>query len=194
MLRRVSTSPADSSVILSCYKLRIIDSFLQSLTSLTVIHDSILGEAVEFFQSASQILDRAVANNVALAPLPQKSLSNIAETSGTGGTVREGAVSDDPLNASVSWVPGSLERRLNRGQDIELHFSSKNSEEENGAIQMTFQSPTPGFKGDALSSKQSLKFSSAMHLICHMLREPLFNELRTKQVSAALSCNTMQPI
>lgn len=46
---------------------------------------------------------------------------------------------------------------------------------------VTYQSSLPGYRGDALSSADSLKQSASIRLLCHMLREPLFDELRTKQ-------------
>jgi len=76
---------------------------------------------------------------------------------------------------------GPFERQLNPGEDLELHFTSKNTEEENGAVLVTYQSHVPGYKGESLSSKESLKSTAAIRLICHMLKEPLFDELRTKQ-------------
>jgi hypothetical protein len=83
--------------------------------------------------------------------------------------------------ASGAWVPGESERRLAPGQDVELHFSSLNPQEENGAVLVTYQSSIPGYCGDELSSRESLESTAAIRLICHMLREPLFDELRTKQ-------------
>ncbi len=46
---------------------------------------------------------------------------------------------------------------------------------------VTYQSQTEGFKGKSLSSKESLRLSATIRLISTMLREPFFNELRTKQ-------------
>jgi secreted Zn-dependent insulinase-like peptidase len=83
--------------------------------------------------------------------------------------------------SSEMWTPASIERRLFPQEDIELHFSSKNLQEENGAVQVTFQSPIPGYRGHGLSSDESLRSSSAIRLLCQMVREPLFDELRTKQ-------------
>jgi hypothetical protein len=76
---------------------------------------------------------------------------------------------------------GSLERRILPGEDIELHFASKNPEEENGAVVVSYQSNIPAFKGDDISHPLGLKSTSAIRLLCHMLREPLFDDLRTKQ-------------
>ncbi|KAL7552322.1 hypothetical protein ACHAWF_015546 [Thalassiosira exigua] len=78
-------------------------------------------------------------------------------------------------------VPGPFERRLPPGDDLELHFSSKNPKEENGAVIFTYQSQVPGFKGKVLSSEESLRQSAAIRLLCKIIREPLFDELRTKQ-------------
>lgn len=87
-------------------------------------------------------------------------------------------------DGSVITIPaGSIERQLDPGHEVELHFASKNPEEENGAVLCTFQSAIPAFKGDTLSPQHKLQLtsSSAIRLLCHILREPLFNELRTKQ-------------
>jgi len=84
-------------------------------------------------------------------------------------------------NLSNSWIPGPLERKLFRGEDICLHFQSKNLEEQNGAVRMTFQSSIPGYKGELLSTPASLERTASMRLIAHILKEPLFNRLRTKQ-------------
>jgi secreted Zn-dependent insulinase-like peptidase len=46
---------------------------------------------------------------------------------------------------------------------------------------MTFQSGIPSFKGGQLSTQESLLQSAAIRTICHMLREPLFNTLRTQE-------------
>jgi hypothetical protein len=62
-----------------------------------------------------------------------------------------------------------------------LHFPSKNPEEENGAVVFTYQSSIPAFKGEGISHRLGLKSTSSIRLLCHMLREPLFDELRTKQ-------------
>lgn len=79
------------------------------------------------------------------------------------------------------WVPAPSEKRVPSGEDIELHFASKNPSEENGAVLVTYQSQIPGFKGESISPPESLRSSASLRLICHMLREPLFNNLRTKQ-------------
>jgi len=79
------------------------------------------------------------------------------------------------------WIPGDRERRLTQGEDLEFHFTSQNKQEENGAVLATFQSPIVGFRGDGLSSEECLTNSASIRLISHILREPLFDELRTKQ-------------
>lgn len=76
---------------------------------------------------------------------------------------------------------GSFERKLEDGKEIHLHFQSKNGEEQNGAVLMTFQSATASFKGSELSTPEVLVQSAAVRTLCHMLREPLFNQLRTKE-------------
>ncbi|MGK3735053.1 MAG: insulysin [Bacillariaceae sp.] len=76
---------------------------------------------------------------------------------------------------------GIIERQLQQGQEVELHFSSKNTEEENGAVLCTYQSSIPSFKGAKLSHPLGLESSSAIRLLSHILREPLFDSLRTKQ-------------
>lgn len=78
-------------------------------------------------------------------------------------------------------LAGLLERRVQPGEDIELHFPSKNPEEENGAVIFTYQSTIPSYKGEGISHPLGLKSTSCIRLLCHMLREPLFDELRTKQ-------------
>lgn len=90
----------------------------------------------------------------------------------------KGKQSKDSL-AKSTWAPGPFERRLNG--DVEMHFASKNPEEENGCLLVTYQSQVPGFRGAGLSTEKSLKHSAAIRVLCHMLREPLFDELRTKQ-------------
>lgn len=81
----------------------------------------------------------------------------------------------------LSWTPGELERRLIPGEDVELHFSSQNTSEENGSVIVTFQSSVPGYRGDGLSSDESLLSSASIRLISQILREPFYDELRTKQ-------------
>jgi insulysin len=110
----------------------------------------------------------------------------------SGNVSKEAALSffitsSDLLKASqttqekLRWYPGERERRVPCGTSLELHFTSRNKQEENGAVVMTYQSQVPGFRGPDLSSKESLYSSAAVRLLCHMLREPLFDELRTKQ-------------
>ena len=78
-------------------------------------------------------------------------------------------------------MPGPFERRLIAGEDLELHFASKNPQDENGAVVLTYQSQHEGFKGKSLSTEDSLQQSAGIRLLCKMIREPAFNELRTKQ-------------
>ena len=86
-----------------------------------------------------------------------------------------------PVPSASALVPGPFERRLPAGEDLELHFASKNPQDENGAVVISYQSQNPGFKGKSLSSEECLQHSAAIRLICKMIREPAFNELRTKQ-------------
>lgn len=79
------------------------------------------------------------------------------------------------------WIPGTLERRIPPGSDYELHFSSENPQEENGAVLVTYQSPIPGYRGEGLSSEESLVSTASIRLLSSIIREPCFNELRTKQ-------------
>jgi insulysin len=94
--------------------------------------------------------------------------------------VTKASSSGKSATTTSMWIPDTLERRL-PPKDIELHFASKNTQEENGAVLATYQSQIPGFRGESLSSKESLRSSSTIRLLCHILREPLFDELRTKQ-------------
>eukprot|EP00977_Amphora_coffeiformis_P027801 scaffold34646_cov173-Amphora_coffeaeformis.AAC.7 len=97
------------------------------------------------------------------------------------------------------WRPGSSEARLTPGEDLELHFASENPEEENGAVLVTFQSPVPGYIGPTLSTPDSLQNTASLRLLSHILREPIFNELRTKQTLGYIvssyfeSGNSMRP-
>ena len=91
------------------------------------------------------------------------------------------ARSGQPLADATMWIPGPTETRLGANDDIDLHFSSQNPHEENGCLVMSFQSKFPGFRGQKLSSPESIKNSSSLRLLSHILREPFFDELRTKQ-------------
>lgn len=99
----------------------------------------------------------------------------------TTASKRLKAVQQFELDAAPIWCPGYAEKRLHAGRTVELHFQSKNSQEENGSVVVTFQSTIPGYRGPDLSSHESLQSSAAIRLLCHILREPLFDELRTKQ-------------
>jgi len=90
-----------------------------------------------------------------------------------------GASSDEETVALID--PGMTQRQLKQGEEIELHFSSQNAQEENGAVLCTYQSSIPSYKGEKLSHPLALRSSSAIRLLCHILREPLFDSLRTKQ-------------
>merc|ERR1712176_234632 len=69
------------------------------------------------------------------------------------------------------WIPGPLERRLPPGEDIELHFESRNAKEESGAVIVTFQSQVEGFRGRNLSSEEALKQSAAIRLLSRIVKE-----------------------
>lgn len=84
-------------------------------------------------------------------------------------------------NILVDNQKGPIERKLKEGEEVHLHFQSQNTEEQNGCVLMSFQSSTPAFKGRHLSTKESLVQSAAVRTICHMIREPMFNQLRTKE-------------
>ena len=93
------------------------------------------------------------------------------------------ARTQEPLDDEKQTLidPGMVERQVQQGQEIELHFSSQNAEEENGAVLCSYQSSIPSFKGETSSHPLALHSSSAIRLLCHILREPLFDSLRTKQ-------------
>jgi hypothetical protein len=75
---------------------------------------------------------------------------------------------------------GPFERSLNPGEDVHLHFQSLNPQEVNGAVRMTFQSLKPGYRG-SLSDSDTILKTAAIRVICQILKEPLFNQLRTKE-------------
>lgn len=85
------------------------------------------------------------------------------------------------MKISNSSFAGPFERRLPNNEDIELHFQSKNEKEENGAVIVTYQSQIPGFKCKTLSSKESMHRSAAIRLLCTIIKEPFFDQLRTQQ-------------
>mmetsp|Transcript_16649 Transcript_16649/g.37428 ORF Transcript_16649/g.37428 Transcript_16649/m.37428 type:complete len:248 (-) Transcript_16649:278-1021(-) len=70
---------------------------------------------------------------------------------------------------------------MEKGEQVDIHVQSDNLEDESGAVLVTFQSQLPAFKNKKTSSAASLKRSAALRLISQMLREPLFDTLRTKQ-------------
>jgi insulysin len=84
-------------------------------------------------------------------------------------------------NFKYSIPFGSDTRQLQPGKEVELHFPSINTNEENGAVLMTFQSQVPAFRGIGLSPHESIDSTASIRLLCHMMREPLFDSLRTKQ-------------
>ncbi len=76
---------------------------------------------------------------------------------------------------------GPFERSLNEGDDIRLHFQSQNAEEQNGAVRMTFQASLPGYRGVLSNDKEELVQTAALRVLSQILKEPFFNQLRTKQ-------------
>lgn len=85
---------------------------------------------------------------------------------------------DGDPDAEACIPASSLERQVAPGNEIQLHFASENPAEVNGAVLWTYQSSIPCFRGDGISHSSQLHSSSSIRLICHMLREPLFTELR----------------
>ena len=84
------------------------------------------------------------------------------------------------LRLIFSLCIGPYERRF-PCEDIDLHFQSENDQEENGAVIITYQSQIASFKSKALSSEESMHRSAAIRLLCAIIKEPFFDELRTKQ-------------
>jgi len=94
-----------------------------------------------------------------------------------------------------------IERSLPRGSDIALHFSTTKSQDD-GAVWITCQAPLFGFGSSSGSiscygtnspTKHSQRQSAALRLLSHMIREPFFNELRTKQqLGYVVGCSFLQ--
>ncbi|KAL9181418.1 hypothetical protein ACHAXT_010223 [Thalassiosira profunda] len=140
--------------------------------------DDVLEQHKEIWADRDMVVEVFYTGNVAerdAKALFDKATSIVESTQTKALTEREAHPQYSP------WVPGTFERRLVPGEDVELHFSSKNPKEENGAVIVTFQSQLEGFKGKALSSGESLQQSAAIRLLCKLVKEPCFNELRTKQ-------------
>jgi len=64
---------------------------------------------------------------------------------------------------------------------VDIAVQSENTEDQSGAVLVTFQSQIYGFRGRASSSEESLVRSASLRLLSQMMREPLFDTLRTKQ-------------
>lgn len=88
---------------------------------------------------------------------------------------------DNKCSSLSQFFLGPFERKLNAGEEINLHFQSQNKEEQNGSVVITYQSGVPSFKGSKISKPASLVECASIRTLARMLREPLFNELRTKQ-------------
>ena len=146
------------------------DQALASLQSVTL--ESIIAHHDTLLRNNDIKVDCLFSGNIA---------SQEAKAFFTAATNRLIAAQKFELDSSPIWCPGYAEKRLQSGNPVELHFQSKNSQEENGSVVVTFQSSIPGYRGPNLSSTESLNSSAAIRLLCHILREPLFDELRTKQ-------------
>mmetsp|Transcript_22399 Transcript_22399/g.46576 ORF Transcript_22399/g.46576 Transcript_22399/m.46576 type:complete len:1143 (+) Transcript_22399:186-3614(+) len=99
--------------------------------------------------------------------------------------VRQGepASSASPTKAKPFFAPGTTVREIGPGSNYEIHIQSKNENEENGAVVMSFQSDTCSYIGAETPSPapSTLRQTAALKLLSHMLKEPLFNKLRTQQ-------------
>ncbi|KAL7495859.1 hypothetical protein ACHAWT_005098 [Skeletonema menzelii] len=137
--------------------------------SLEVLYTGNVSEkqARSFFSDATSVIDAT--------------RSHVTQNGASEDGISDSWASVAQQEVSATFIAGPLERRLPAGEDIELHFESKNPKEENGAVVVTYQSQHEGFKGKQLSSKETLKWSACVRLISKMIREPCFNELRTKQ-------------
>lgn len=62
-----------------------------------------------------------------------------------------------------------------------MHFQSQNPEEQNGAVKIIFQSNTPGYRGVKDDEFEELKQTAALRVLAQILKEPFFNQLRTKE-------------
>jgi len=103
-----------------------------------------------------------------------------------------------PETLPLPWIPENSLRQLS-ASSTELHFTSQNRQEENGAVTIKYQSQIPGYRGQSLSSDESIKSTACLRLISQILREPLFDELRTNQalgyiVSGYYDVNTTAPV
>jgi len=101
------------------------------------------------------------------------------------------------------WVPSSSILAFNSStspSDVSIHMQSTNPTDENGAVVAKMQSNLLSYTGPA-DGPDCLRRAAAIRVLNHMLREPLFDELRTKQtlgyiVTSALDvgysgCNSM---
>ncbi|KAL3795275.1 hypothetical protein HJC23_008360 [Cyclotella cryptica] len=153
-----------------------MEKSLEVAESITM--DDVIAQHQSIWKDADLVLECLYTGNVSEKDAKQffdkasgiiKSRSNTLENS-------------DALRRSCSaWIPGPFERRLPNNEDIELHFQSKNEKEENGAVIVTYQSQIPGFKCKTLSPKESMEQSAAIRLLCAIIKEPFFDQLRTQQ-------------
>jgi len=157
---------------------------------------------VQLLEGLSGGVDEKIiaVENITLDTLKQYYQQLVADQNGTWDCLVMGNVASDDATAFYQkvqnvggqpkggWSSGSVQRGLPISSSTSLHFPSLNKSEENGAVLVTFQSPIRGFNGAQQQQQathhcpdESLRYSSALRLISHMLREPLFDELRTKQ-------------
>jgi insulysin len=149
-----------------------LEESLDAVESATL--ESVISHHQTLLENSESVIDCLFAGNVS-----EKEAKRFFQAA--SDRISKACAITGPEGNPSMWIPGLPERRLDPGTEVELHFSSKNEQEENGAVVATYQSPIPGFRGEPLSSTESLRSSASIRLISHMLREPLFDELRTKQ-------------
>ena len=173
-LRSYLASPRADSVALYYSQGKGVEANLEVAESLTF--EDIVDQHRRIWADTGMVMEVLYTGNVSKEEAETffvKSMDVIERT--------QAKVLQYPVPSASASVPGPFERRLPAGEDLELHFASKNPQDENGAVVISYQSQNPGFKGKSLSSEECLQHSAAIRLICKMIREPAFNELRTKQ-------------
>jgi len=150
--------------------------------SLDIVLATDYEEVVKHHQTILQDRDRSV-QCLFTGNVSEKEATDFFSSAKTGIREAYDARAQEPLEDEAQTLidQGMVERQLQQGQEIELHFSSQNDSEENGAVLCSYQSSIPSFKGEALSHPLALHSSFAIRLLCRILREPLFDSLRTKQ-------------
>ena len=81
---------------------------------------------------------------------------------------------------NLKFVPGSSFRYLPPSCDYELHNQHKNEEEKCGAVVYAYQGDGLSYIGDRVGAAQSLRKTATLKLLAAMVKEPIFNTLRTK--------------